>query len=188
MRAAIAAAAYENNFDPLIALKIVLAAAPPRRRGEMRKKRLDAFLNADLDTLLDEARKHKTPHISTRSHEIRRKTEEGADAAAMAALNAGMPGRALRRLSQTGTLGTSQETIAVLSLLHPASTDPLPCTDYAPIPTLATKHISTVLKAMRQSAAGPSGLRADHLLAYPSGFSDCLSAVLTSIAEGRAPR
>ena len=49
IRSAIEAAVYNENFDPLIALKAVLASAPPRRRGEMRKRRLDAFFADDGD-------------------------------------------------------------------------------------------------------------------------------------------
>lgn len=42
---------------------------------------------------------------------------------------------------------------------------------------------------MHQSAPGPSGLRADHLLlAFPSGLSDSLVKVLDSIIRGKAPR
>lgn len=42
---------------------------------------------------------------------------------------------------------------------------------------------------MKQSAPGPSGLRADHLLlAFPDGVGDSLGLVLKAIAEGRSPR
>jgi hypothetical protein len=42
---------------------------------------------------------------------------------------------------------------------------------------------------MQLSGPGPSGLRADHLLlAYPSGCSDDVQAVVAAIVDGRAPR
>lgn len=46
-----------------------------------------------------------------------------------------------------------------------------------------------VIRGMKQSAPGPSGLRADHiLLAFLVGSSDSLIMVLRSIIEGSAPR
>ena len=51
------------------------------------------------------------------------------------------------------------------------------------------RDVSSVLNSMRQSAPGPSGLRADHLLlAFRGGYADSLMRVLQSIMNGRAPR
>ena len=44
VRAAIATAADENNFDSLIAIDIVLAVAFTRRRGQMSKTNFTPFL------------------------------------------------------------------------------------------------------------------------------------------------
>ena len=106
----------------------------------------------------------------------------------MLALSAGMPGRALKRLSQNGTLPVTNETIEALRKLHPQSPDPQSITNTTNQPSILPRFVGPALKAMKQSAPGPSGLRADHLLlAFPSGFSDSLILVLRTIAEGRAP-
>ena len=188
IRSAVAAAATDSNFDPILALKIVLAAAPPHRRGEMRKRRLDAFFGNDSRSLMEELRKQKSFAHTTRGMSKRKLNAQGADAAAMTALTAGMPGRALKRLTQNGTLPPSEKTFKDLQALHPSEPLPSPCSNPRPPPPISSHQVAMALKAMRQSAAGPSGLRADHLLlAFKGGVSQNLLAVLNEICKGTAP-
>ena len=188
IRSAISAAALDNNYDPLLALKIVLAAAPSHRRAEVRKRKLDAFFAGDTNCLLAEARKESAIAPATRSQLRRRRNIYGADANAMSALAAKMPGRALRLLTQTGTLPPTEETLAVLKELHPQEPDPIPCKKIVPPSPISTSDVSSALRKMRQSAPGPSGLRPDHLLlAYPSNPPQTLITVLSAICSGTAP-
>ena len=125
----------------------------------------------------------------TRAACKRRLNAQGADASAMLALLAGMPARALKRLSHNGTLQVTNETIDALRKLHPQSPDPHTITNMTNQPSILPRFVGPVLKAMKQSAPGPSGLRADHLLlAFLSEFSDSLILVLRTIAEGHAPQ
>ena len=189
IRSAMAAAAFEYNYDPIVALKIVLSAAPPRRRGEHRKKLLDAYFESNIGCIMDQVEKCSAPKAKTRAACARRLNSQGADASAMAALSAGMPGRALKRLTQNGTLPVTEETIEALRKLHPQCEQPIPVRNTTIHPSLQPKFVGPALKAMKQSAPGPSGLRADHILmAFPNGIGDSLILVLKSIAEGRAPR
>ena len=188
IRAAISAAAIDRNFDPLVLLKVVLGAAPKHRRSEMRKRRLEAYFSGDLATLLAEAPKNQKQLHETRAKFKRRRNEQNADASAMTALAAGMPGRALRRLGQTGTLSATAETITALEALHPQEDDPNPCPHLENSTPIVAKQVAHTLRSMRQSAPGPSGLRADHLLlAYPAGVSNSLITVLNLICNGSAP-
>lgn len=103
---AMAAAAFDHNYDPLIALKPVLANLPPHRRSEVLKRRLDAFEAGDVPALCAEAQKC----VTTNRRQARPKCPSSREdivnlkpnAAAMRSLAAGMPGRALRRLSENG--------------------------------------------------------------------------------------
>ena len=186
------AAAFENNYDPLIALKTVLAGAPPHRRAEARKRRLDAFEESDVKTLLEEH--HKCAQASSRPQlrqrqETSSKEESKPHAAAMRMVEFGMPGKALRKLTDVGTVHATEEAMNQLKQLHPEAPDPPPCTLLTNPPQLSARHVSSALRSMRQSAPGPSGLRADHLLlAFPKGSGDSLLAVLRKIVEGSAPK
>ena len=118
----------------------------------MQKRRLDAFFAGDVSALINEARKDATQARSTRSSTKRRVNAQGADVAAMTALAAGMPGKALRRLWQNGTLPPSAETLAALQELHPQAAEPPQCENLAPIPILSQHHANEALRSMRQSA------------------------------------
>lgn len=193
--------AAEKQFDQLFAqrlststsihllfLKVVLESAPKHRMAELRKRRLYPFFDKDLDFLMAEARKIKPPFQATRNQTSRRRNEQGADAAAMSALYAWMPGRALRRLGQGGSLPADNETLAALQALHPQDDDPISCPLLVNAPPVAANIVARSIILMRQSAAGPSGLRADHLLlAYPAGVSNTLLSVINSICNGKAP-
>ena len=189
VRSALSAAAVESNFDSLLALKPVLAAAPNHRRGELHKRRLDLFFNGNVGGLLTEARSAGRRPADRRLPPKRGVGREEPDVHAMAALSAGMPGRALRRLSQNSSPATSADAFNELQRLHPVADDPTPCQDTLNSPILCHSHVSAALRGMRLSAPGPWGLRADHLLlAYPSGAAPNLISVLQCIADGRAPR
>ena len=106
----------------------------------------------------------------------------------MSALSAGMTGRALRRLTQTGTLPSSPETLETLRKLHPHYPNPALC-ESSVTPPFSVKLDGPAIRAMKHSAPGPSGLRSDHLLlAYPSGISDSIISILNLIANGMAPQ
>lgn len=58
------AAAVESNFDPIVAIKVVIIALPPNRSGEVLKTRLDLFFAANSEGLIGELSKaaDKTKH------------------------------------------------------------------------------------------------------------------------------
>lgn len=157
IRSAMAAAAFDDNYDPLLALKVVLAAAPPRRRGEVRKKLLDAFFASDVNFLITHIATQKPTSVKTRIGDQRRLNAQGADASAMLALSAGMPGRALRRLTQNGTLPATNDTIEALRSLHPQSPIPQPTTISANRPPFQVRFIGPALKAMKHQLQGHQG-------------------------------
>ena len=104
----------------------------------------------------------------------------------MIALAAGMPGRALRKLSHEGTIQKTVETLAKLQALHPQSPEPAPCSNLAKPPQLTHSAMAKALRNMRQSASGPSGLRADRvLLALTTGSSESLLGVLMTSLKGK---
>ena len=118
IRSAITAAGFEQNYDPLIALKQVLANALPHRRSEVLKRRLDAFEAGDVAALCAEAtkcipftRRPLRPKDPASTGKV--KTSKP-NAGAMRALAAGMPGRALRRLVEQVTAAASADTISQL--------------------------------------------------------------------------
>ena len=82
VRAAMVPAAFDSNFDPLLVLKIVLSSSPPRRRGELHKRLLDAFFAADVDTLINKLNRTACPARKTRNATRRRVNDDGADASA----------------------------------------------------------------------------------------------------------
>jgi hypothetical protein len=116
IRSAVVAAAVENNFDPLVALKPVLFASPPHRRGETRKKLVELFFAGDVEGLLAAARKmackpHSSHHLRPRSRPL-----HIPHPAALAALAAGRPGRALRRLACGELLDATSDAVAKMRL------------------------------------------------------------------------
>ncbi len=59
----------------------------------------------------------------------------------------------------------------------------------APPPILSGALVAAIVRGMRLSATGPSGLRADHLLlAYQTAYSEHLNTVFRAVVTGRAPR
>jgi hypothetical protein len=125
IRSAVISAALNDNFDPLVALKVVLAAGPSTRRGALMKTRLDLFFDGDVDGLLEHARKLAAKPRSGLRLRPRPADSSRPHAAAMAALAAGRPGRALRRLSNEQLVETSDQAAADLRNLHPIADAPL---------------------------------------------------------------
>ena len=73
---------------------------------------------------MDQLNKTSYPTGKKRRATRRRVNDDRADASAMPALVAGMPGRSLRRLSQNKTLPQTPETVEALQKLHPQSRIP----------------------------------------------------------------
>ena len=95
IRSSIVATSLEENFNPILALKVVLVALPAHRRGETLKRRLDLFFAGDVEGLLSELRDAASKAHSLRKTPQRAATQTGPYPPAMAALAAGCPGTAL---------------------------------------------------------------------------------------------
>ena len=165
IRSSIVAASLEENFDPILALKVVLLALPAHRRGETLKRRLDLFFAGDVKGLLSVLRDAASKAHSLRKTPQRAATQTGPYPPAMAALAAGCPGKALRKLDRGSLVEPTPAVIERMRTLHPQEHRPQPPT--AALPTtqpLTSRAVITTLRAMRLSGPGPSGIRAEHLL------------------------
>ena len=189
IRSSVVAASVESNFDPLLALKAVLIALPAHRRGEILKRRLDLFFTGNAAGLLTELQEAASKAQSIKKKPQREISNTSPNRPAMAALAAGCPGKALRRLNMQPLVEPTPAVIERMRSLHPFESPPLP--PLGPLPTappLSSKAVFSTLRAMRLSGPGPSGLRADHLLmAYERRSNNCLTSLLDKIAQGAAP-
>ena len=178
VRAAISAAAYENNFDPLVALKPVLAGSPPHRRTETRKRRLDAFEAGNIKTLLDEASKcaqsSKQRHGTRERHCQNAMKTEQPNKAAMRMLQFGMPGRhsadwdkrkrSVRRQKRSLSYRTCTQ---LLWILHIASQ----------LLHLRNSLLNTLARPLKACANQPQVLQAYARITYSSLFQGVTATV-----------
>ena len=74
--------------------------------------------------------------------------------------------RALEALTSVGMAEHNRETIRIMREKHPASQRPigdLPTTEAAPLSFTSFQVVKSALRFKKGSAAGPSGLRPEHL-------------------------
>lgn len=125
-----------GNWDKMLLLKAVLATCPPHRRWEKIRRRLRAFEEGDVAWLMEDARKvlvSLSSMHSTREQKLSRSRK-----AARAAVAAGHPGKALRKLAHCDTAPPTDDTLSAFQALHPQGRDlPHPPNDLPALPSLS---------------------------------------------------
>lgn len=133
--------------------------------------------------LMEDARKVSVSLSSM--HSTRKQKLSRSRKAARAAVAAGHPGKALRRLAHCDTAPLTDDTLSAFQALHPEGRDvPDPPNDLPALPRLSKPVVWNAIRWLLQTAAGPSGLRAEYLvMAYGNGCSGQLLSILQSIVD-----